>query len=143
LTGNPDVIPVALTHNLIHNKILHSEIGVLHITSQRIPRVPNDKKVVTVKAGDGIFLITAHYGFMETPNVLNVLSLARIEGPEFNIKETSFFLGRERLMPTRGIGMRSWRKNIFLFLSRNALDASTFYDIPAEQVIEVGIAVEF
>jgi len=143
LTGNPNVVPVSLTHNLNHNKVLHSEIGVLHFTSQRIPRVPNDKKVQVIKIGEGIFLITAHYGFMETPNVKNVLSLAGVEGPEFDSEVTSFFLGREMLVPTKGRGMATWRKNIFIFMSRNALDASAFYDIPAEQVMEVGIRMEF
>ena len=126
-----------------HNKILHSDIGVLHFTTRRVPRVPNDNKVEVMKAGNGISLITAHYGFMETPNVKNVLSLASVEGLNFDVGEASFFLGRERLVPTRGVGMSSWRKNLFLFMSRNALDASTFYDIPAEQVIEVGIGVKF
>ncbi|UCE66129.1 MAG: potassium transporter Kup [Candidatus Zixiibacteriota bacterium] len=143
LTGNPDVIPVGLTHNLAHNKILHSEIGILHFATQRVPRVPNDKKVTVFKAGEGLFLITARYGFMEIPNVGNVLSLARVEGVDFKIEKTSFFLGREMLVPTRGMGLISWRKNIFLFMSRNALDASTFYDIPVEQIIEVGVRLKF
>lgn len=143
LTGNPDVVPVALTHNLAHNKIVHSEIGILHFATERVPRVPNDKKVKVVKAGEGIFLITAHYGFMETPNVRNVLSLAGVEGPDFDIEKASFFLGREMLVPTKGTGMSSWRKNIFLFMSRNAMDASAFYDIPLGQVMEVGIRLEF
>jgi len=143
LAGNPDVIPAALTHNLEHNKILHSEIGILHFAAERIPRVPNDKKVSVVKVEKGIFLIIARYGFMETPNVRNVLSLAEVEGLNFDIEKTSFFLGRERLVPTKGKGLKSWRKNIFIFMSRNALDASTFYDIPAEQIIEVGVRLKF
>lgn len=143
LTGNPDVIPVGLTHNLAHNKILHSEIGILHFATRRVPRIPNDKKVSVSRVGEGLYIITATYGYMETPNVGNVLSLARVEGIDFKMEKTSFFLGREMLVPTKGTGLVNWRKNIFIFMSRNAMDASAFYDIPAEQVMEVGIRLKF
>ncbi len=142
LTGNPDVVPATLIHNLAHNKILHSEIAFLHFCTEEVPRVPNPQKVEIFKLGNGFFKIIAHYGFMESPSVRNILSLAREQGVDFNIDTTSFFLGREKLTMSKKPEMGLWRTKLFLFLSRNAQEPIAFYDIPADQVIEVGMRLE-
>jgi len=97
LTGNPDAVPSALVHNLAHNKVLHTEVAFLHFRTDPSPRVPNLEKVEVTKLGNSFFRIVARYGYMESPSIRNVLSLAREQGAEFDPDTTSFFLGREKL----------------------------------------------
>lgn len=142
LTGNPGVVPVALLHNLKHNKVLHSEIAFLHFQTERIPRVPNDRKVEVYKMGSGFYKITAHYGFMENPDIRNILSLAIEKGIDFKMEKISFFLGREKLTLGKKPAMSLWRIKLFSFMSRNALDVADFFHIPAGQVIELVVTLQ-
>ncbi|MFH1845860.1 MAG: potassium transporter Kup [bacterium] len=142
LSGNPDLIPPALLHNIEHNRDLHSRVALLHVAEVPVPRVPNAEKVELTKLSKNIHRIVAHYGYMESPNVPNILSLAREQGVEFDVNTTSFFLGRERLESTRGSGMALWRKRLFAFMSRNALDIIAFFGIPADRVVEVGVRLK-
>ncbi len=140
MSGNPDSVPVALLHNLKHNKILHSEVAMLHIdTSSELPRVPNDQKVDVVKIGGGCYQVTAHYGFMEEPRISNLISLAREKGMDFDLEKTAFFLGRIKFMHSEEPQMPRWQSRIFTFLSRNELDAASYFDIPSSQVIDLGV----
>ncbi len=142
LSGNPDVVPPALLHNLTHNRVLHSNVGILHVTNEAVPRVPNDRKVEVTKLGRGLNTIIAHYGYMEVPDITNILSLARELGLEFDVESTSFFLGREKLVSERGRGMALLRKRLFAYMSRNALDVTTFFGIPVSRVMEVGVQLK-
>jgi KUP system potassium uptake protein len=143
LTGNPDRVPQAIVQNVNHNKILHSDIAILHFKTEDIPRVPNFEKIDAEKLSlSGFYRITAHHGFMETPKIETILALAREKGVEFKLENTSFFLGRVKLIIGDHPKMSLWRSNLFLFLSKNSMDASSFYDIPSNQVIEVGVQFE-
>jgi KUP system potassium uptake protein len=142
LSGNPHVVPAALIHNLHHNKILHSEIALLHFKSEDVPRVSSLEKVDAEKLGGGFFRIVAHFGFMEEPKIENVFALAREKGLEFKFDSASFFLGREKLSIGKKPRMARWRCNLFLLMSRNAADASSFFQIPPDRVIEVGVQLE-
>jgi KUP system potassium uptake protein len=143
LTGNPDRAPQAIVQNVNHNKILHSDIAILHFKTEDIPRVPNFKKIDTEKLSlSGFYKITAHHGFMETPKIETILALAREKGVEFKLENTSFFLGRVKLIIGDKPKMSVWRSNLFLFLSKNSMDASSFFGIPSNQVIEVGVQFE-
>jgi KUP system potassium uptake protein len=143
LTGNPDRIPQAIIQNLNHNKILHSDIAILHFQTEDIPRVPNFEKIDAEKLSlSGFYRITAHHGFMETPKIEAILALAREKGVEFKLENTSFFLGRVKLIIGDKPKMSLWRSNLFLFLSKNSMDASSFFGIPSDQVIEVGVQFE-
>jgi KUP system potassium uptake protein len=141
LTGNPDNVPAALLHNLAHNKVLHSEVAFLHFVIEDVPRVPNNLKVEAEKLGSGFYRITARYGFMEEPKIQNVLSLAREKGLELREDELSYFVGQERLLFGDRPKMNRWAARLFRILSRNALDAAEFFNIPSDQVIEVGVQV--
>jgi len=142
LTGNPDRVPQALVQNVNHNKILHSDIAILHFKTEDIPRVPNFEKIDAEKLLGGFYRITAHHGFMETPTMENILTLAREKGVEIKLEDASFFLGREKLIIGDKPKMGLWRSNLFLFLSKNSMDASSFFGIPSNQVIEVGVQFE-
>jgi KUP system potassium uptake protein len=142
LTRSHDIVPAALMHNLKHNKILHSEVFFLNIRTEEIPRVPNFEKIEAEKLGAGLYRIIAHYGFMEEPKINTIFALARGKGVNLDMKEASFFLGREKLSISEHPEMWRWRSQLFLFLSRNAMDAAAFFDIPSDQVIEVGVQLE-
>ncbi len=142
LTSNPNTVPSALAQNVKHNHVIHSDTALLHITTEDVPRVPNTDKVTVEKLPTGLYRIIARYGFMEQPRVENILAFCREQGLEFKPEETSYFLGREKLRLAVKPGMQRWRAALFLFMSRNAMDASTFFDIPAENVIEVGVQLE-
>jgi KUP system potassium uptake protein len=142
MTGAPWGVPSALLHNLKHNKILHSETAFVHVVTEEVPRVPREEKVEVLELGSGFYRVTAHYGFMEEPNIPHVLAMAREKGLDFPLNEVSFFLGRERLLPGRKTVMSGWRTRLFGFMSRNALGPVSFYHIPPNQVIEVGAQLQ-
>jgi len=139
LTGKPGQVPAALLQNLKHNRILHDEVAFLHIIIENVPRVPNLQKVETEKLGRGIFRITAHYGFMEEPQVAKILSLLPGDVKQFSQEDTSFVLGRERLTMGDEPAMSRWRARLFGFMSRNATDPAAFFDLPPERIIEIGV----
>lgn len=141
LTANPDVIPVALLHNMRHNKILHAELALFHFSTERVPRVPNVRKVEVIRCGEGIYKVIARYGFMESPSIRQVFSLAHQQGFHFRLETTSFFLSREKIMTGMKSNMMRWRKRLYAFMVRNAISASGYYDLPSGQVIEIGMQV--
>jgi KUP system potassium uptake protein len=142
LAANPDRIPQALVQNLNHNKILHTEIMILNFKTDDIPRVPNFDKVEEEKLFGGVYRIVSHHGYMEAARIDTVLSLVREQGIDFKGEEASFFLGREKLVIGEKPRMHRWRSNLFLFMSTNAMDAGSFFGIPSDQVIEVGVQFE-
>jgi KUP system potassium uptake protein len=142
LSRSHDIVPAALMHNLKHNKILHSEVVFLNIRTEEIPRVPLIEKIEVEQLGAGLSCIIAHYGFMEEPKIGTIFALSRSKGVNLDMKEASFFLGREKLSIGEHPVMWRWRSHLFLFLARNAMDAAAFFDIPSDQVIEVGVQLE-
>jgi KUP system potassium uptake protein len=142
LTGAPDSTPPALVHNLAHNKVLHEQVVLLTIVTEEVPHVPTRERVQVVSLHDGFYRVTAHYGFMQDPNVLEVLANCQAEGLHLRLAATTFFLGRETLIPTDRPGMALWREKLFSFMSRNALRATAFFRLPPDQVFEVGAQVE-
>lgn len=142
MTGNSDGIPPALLHNLKHNKVLHERVILLTILTEEVPRVGREQRVELRELGSGFYRMIAHYGFMEDPNALYVLGLARTQGLELRLMETTFFLGRETLLPSKKPGMAIWRERLFAFMARNAQHATAFFRIPPNRVVEIGLQVE-
>jgi KUP system potassium uptake protein len=143
LTGNHDLVPAALMQNMKHNNILHSDVIFLSVGTEAIPRVSNFEKIEVEKLGAGIHRIIAHYGFMEQPNIDTIFALSRQKGLKLEMKDASFFLGREKLGISNKPKMSRWRSSLFIFLSKNSLDASSYFGIPSRQVIEVGVQLDF
>lgn len=142
LTGTPHTVPVALAKNVKHNRVIHSQTILLHFRVDDIPRVPNLEKIKTEKLGGGFFRIIARYGFMEDFRLDNVLDLAREQGVDIDKESTTFFIGREKLVTGEKPKFLRWRANLFIFLSRNAADAGSFFNLPGDQVVEVGVRLE-
>jgi KUP system potassium uptake protein len=139
LTGSRNAIPVALVKNVRHNRVVHNRTILLHFRAESVPRVPNLEKLKTEKLGSGFHRIVARYGFMEDPRLETVLSLARGQGLDLNPEETSFYIGRENLVLDDASAMARWRANLFIFMTRNAADATSFFSLPPERVIEIGV----
>ena len=143
MTSNPDGAPPAMLHHFKHNKVLHEQVVLLAIQTRHIPEIPSTGRIEkVVELGNGFYQVVAVYGFMQTPNVIEVLELCREAGLETNAADTSFFLGRETLVISDKRGMAKWRKVLFAFMSRNARPANTFFQIPPNRVVELGTQIE-
>lgn len=142
MTSRLDMVPVPLLHNLKHNKVLHQRIVLLHVVTANIPRVPPDRRLVLRDLGDNFHTIVAEYGFMQQPNVPRVLHRCAALGLAFNMMETSFFVGRVKIVPARHSSFGRIRSNLFEIMHRNALTATDFFRIPPNRVIELGSQAE-
>ena len=142
LSGNPQGVPIALLHNLKHNKVLHERVAILTIVTDEVPHVAGDKRVVIDKLAEDIHRVVGHYGFMEEPSVPELLELCAKQGLQLKPMETTFFLSRETIIASPMHGMALWRERLFAVMSRNAQRATTFFRLPANRVVELGIQVE-
>jgi KUP system potassium uptake protein len=138
LTGDPDTAPAALMHNLKHNQVLHEQIIVLTVKTLSMPRAPASERVHVEDFLPDVKRVTLKFGFMETPNVVKALTEARKHGLKFDIMKTSFFLSRRTIVPSEKSGMPLWQDHLFIFLARNATNATDFFHIPSGRAVELG-----
>ncbi|MDP3661190.1 potassium transporter Kup [Phenylobacterium sp.] len=141
LTSDPEVAPVALMHNLKHNKVLHDRNVILTIRTAETPRVKDEDRILIEPINEDFTKVTVAFGFMESPNIPRALGLCRKQGLKFDIMATSFFLGRRSVVPSAQSGMPLWQDKIFIFLMRNAANPTDFYKIPPGRVVELGTQV--
>jgi KUP system potassium uptake protein len=142
MTSNPEGVPPALLHNLKHNRVLHEQVVLLTILSEEVPHVSPEERVEVVPLEQGFVRVIARYGFMEHPGISDILKRCREQGLQFQLMSTSFFLGRETLIPAKKPGMAVWREALFSWMSRNARSATSFFRIPPNRVVELGAQVE-
>jgi KUP system potassium uptake protein len=142
LTSDQGGAPVVLLHHLKHNKVLHRQVVLLSILSADVPEVDDAARVQVTTLEHGFFRIIATYGFMETPNVPAILAAAEGHGIRARPLETTYYLGRERIMATGPARMMRWRKKLFGFMARNARSATEFFGIPPNRVVELGAQIE-
>ncbi|HXI65988.1 MAG TPA: potassium transporter Kup [Gemmatimonadales bacterium] len=140
--GTTDGTPPALVHNLAHNKVLHERVVFLTMVTDDVPHVAPPERVKVKPLGKGFYSVIARYGFMDDPDIEDVLAACGVKSLDIPITGTTFFLGRETLVASDRPGMARWREQLFAFMSRNALRATAFFKIPADQVFEVGAQVE-
>ena len=141
LTGDPDSAPTALLHSLKHFKVLHEMNVFLTVITSDTPRVDPSERVVLAWIGKSFARMTIRYGFMERPNVPQALALARKLGLTFDIMSTSFFLSRRALRASATVGMPLWQDALFIALAKSANDASGYFRIPTDRVVEIGAQV--
>ncbi|MDH5298060.1 MAG: KUP/HAK/KT family potassium transporter, partial [Desulfobulbaceae bacterium] len=142
LSVSPVGTPMALLNYLKHNDALPERVILLSIVASDKPYVPRAERLAITALDHGFHRLVANYGFMETPKMPEILALATQNGLPLDAYSTSFYIGRETILAGTGPGMASWRKRLFAFLSRNAWNASTFFGIPSERVLELGSQVE-
>ena len=120
MTANPEGTPIALLHNLKHNKVLHERNVILTILTDDVPQVNPAKRLETTRLGAGFHRLIAHYGFMEEPNVPELLAGAQLDDEPVKMNKSTFFLSRESIVPTRSVTMARWRQWLFALMARNA-----------------------
>jgi KUP system potassium uptake protein len=142
LTGHPEGVPPALLHNIKHNKVLHQKVVLLTVLTEEVPRVETTDRLEVEELGQGFFRMRIRYGFMEEPNVPTVLENAAAQGLEVDPAQTSYFIGRERLLATSRPGMALWREHLFAVLALNAVGATAYFGLPPNRVVELGAQIE-
>ncbi len=143
LTATPDATPHALLHNLNHNKVLHERVVFLTVQIRDVPWVAFEERVTCERLGHGCWRVRVRYGFMNRPDVTSALELCSALGLQLEPMETSFFLSRQKIVPTEGgAGMALWRDRVFAAMARNAGNVTDYFNIPANRVIELGTRVQ-
>ncbi|RFB67510.1 MULTISPECIES: potassium transporter Kup [unclassified Herbaspirillum] len=143
MTGNINTVPVALLHNLKHNRILHERVFFLKISIWDVPYVSDEERLTLKDLGGNVYLLRAAFGFKEAPEVSKVLDLTSSQfGIEFELMDTSFFLARDTVVPSKLLGMSLWREQLFAWMYQNGAKPSDFFHIPANRVVELGTKVE-
>jgi KUP system potassium uptake protein len=140
--SDPAATPPALLHNLKHNKVLHERVVFLVVETANVPHVLSRERARVEELGNGFFRVTLRYGFMEEPDVPQALSELAPTGLIFKHLETTYFLGRETLIPTDKPGMAPWRERLFTVMHRNARTATSFFCLPPNRVVELGAQIE-
>jgi KUP system potassium uptake protein len=144
MTSDPDGAPLVLLHHLKHNKVLHEQVVLLSVLNATVPEIPESERIQITPLKENFWRIKARYGFMETPNVPNILARSKDAGIKSEKLHTTYYLGRERLIPNPHSRARlaSWRKKLFVFMSRNSRSATEFFGIPSNRVVELGAQIE-
>ncbi len=142
LTQFPDLTPPSFIQNVRHNKVLHEQLVFLTATTARVPTVTGSHHLRVEPLAKGIRRVVVQYGFMETPDLTRLLETCRSVGLDVDLTQATFFLSRVNSLATPKPGMALWRERLFVFLSRNSQRASSFFHIPSEQVVEIGVVVE-
>jgi KUP system potassium uptake protein len=147
MTSNVGSAPPVLLHHLKHNKILHERVLLVSVLTEEIPSVSRADRIRASALGEGFYQVVGRYGFMETPDVPAILeALPHLAPPSVPLvlkpMETSFYLGRETLIPTGPAPMARWRKKLFVVMARNAQTASAFFGLPPNRVVEMGAQIE-
>ena len=138
---NPDAAPAALLHNFKHAKIVHDKVVVLTVVTDRTPEVPDEERMSVRDCGLGFYQVLAHYGFMQTPDVPELMRRCRTMGAEIS-DDISYYLSRETLRQTGRSGQSAWRTSLFSFMSRNSHSVTDYFGIPPNRVVELGMQVE-
>jgi len=139
LTGARRGIPHALLHNLRHNGALHSRVVLATILTEDVPFVPPEHRVLAQPLGKGFFRILFRYGFMEQPDLPRAIGEGKLP---IDMEATSFFVARESLVPGSAVGFSRWRQSLFVSMVRNAANATDFFTIPADRVVELGVQIK-
>jgi KUP system potassium uptake protein len=141
MTGNLDFVPNALLHNLKHNKVLHEQVFFVTVRNLDVPQADPGDRARAEEAVPGIYKVTLFYGFMESPNVPRALESLAAQRIEFKPMQTSYFVGRETVVPASVPKLRFIRRWVFLFMARNAVSATEFFRIPSDRVVELGVRI--
>jgi KUP system potassium uptake protein len=142
LTADSEAVPTTLLHVLKHFKVLHDRILLVTIVNADVPRVPDAERTeVHVLKAKELYQVTLHYGFMENPDILNALKLLERHGLQFEMPDTTFFLGKSTIAPAARRGLFTWRRAVFRWMQRNAPSAGEYFGLPPDRVVELGTLI--
>jgi KUP system potassium uptake protein len=142
MTTRSRVTPPALMQNVRHNKILHEHVLVVTITTENVPHIPSDQQIEVKPLKEAIHHVSIRYGFMDRPDVPGAIRQCSAHGLSVPLEDTTFFLSRLTFIATPKPGMALWREQLFVFLARNSQRTSSYFRIPPDKAIEIGLAIE-
>jgi len=142
LVPNDRIVPTALLHNLKHNHVLHERVVLMKVETKDIPHVADEQRLELAHLHHNFHTVTVNYGFMDEPNIPRALAQLRLMQFRFNLLETSFFVGREKVVASKDVGLWRWRKRLFIFMHRTMLSATEYFRVPTNRVVELGGQIE-
>jgi KUP system potassium uptake protein len=142
MVSAPDFAPPALVQNVRHNKMVHEDLVFLTVQTVRVPQLPVDEQVRVERINEHVFRVTVRHGFMQVPDIPRVLPTCKAAGVSVPLEDTTFFLSRVNALATPRPGMAIWRERLFMFLEKISQRASSYFRLPADRVVEIGIVVE-
>jgi KUP system potassium uptake protein len=143
LTAHIDYVPVAMLHNLKHNRVMHERIFFLKMSTWDVPYVNDSERITMRDLGGQVYLVRAVYGFKETPDINSILALLeKQENLKFDLMDTSFFISKDTIIPSVSPGMALWQESLFSWMMQNAAKPSDFFKIPTNRLVELGAKVE-
>jgi KUP system potassium uptake protein len=142
MTSNSGRAPIALLHSLKHYQAIHQRVIFMTLTTEDEPWVPDERRVEVENLGEGFWRVTGRFGFMQKPDVPELLAQCGSSGLDVQAENATFFLGREIIVPSANPGMARWREHLFAFASKLAQQPATYFQIPIGRVIELGQQVE-
>ncbi|HZL58691.1 MAG TPA: potassium transporter Kup [Stellaceae bacterium] len=143
MTANPELVPAALLHNLKHNKVLHERVVLMKVETEDVPHIANDQRLEVHDLAHNFYTVTVRYGFGDAPNIPRALAQLRLLRFKVNLMETSFFIGREKVVIGKSSpGFWRWRKRLFIFMQTTMINATEFFRIPSNRVVELGGQIE-
>jgi KUP system potassium uptake protein len=143
MSGSRVGTPLALLHNLRHNKVLHEQVVLLTVRTEEVPYLANVKdRVALEKLDEGFWRAQIHFGFIEKPDVPSALARIKDADLRFDPMRTTYFIGRETILATRKLGLSTWRGSLFAWMTRNAGDVTSYFCLPPNGVVELGARVE-
>jgi KUP system potassium uptake protein len=142
LTADVGTVPNALLHNLKHNKVLHANNLFVTVRNHEVPWVGMDKRIEIDALGHDCWQVVINYGFKNDPDVPKALQQIKGRGCEMEVMSTSYFLSRDTVVPTLGVGMAPWREKLFAQMHHNASAAADFLNLPNNAVVELGSKIE-
>ncbi|MBM3348571.1 MAG: potassium transporter Kup [Betaproteobacteria bacterium] len=143
LTPHIDFVPAAMLHNLKHNHVMHDRVFFLKLSTWDVPFVRDEDRLSLKDLGGNVYVVRSVHGFKETPDINKVLDLITKQyGLPFDLMDTTFFLARDAITPSKSPGMAVWRERLFAWMMQNAAKPSDFYNIPANRLVELGAKVE-
>jgi KUP system potassium uptake protein len=142
MSPNLDIVPTAMLHNLKHNKVLHERVVLMKVLTEDIPHVTDDHRLEIGHLSHNFHTVTVRYGFMDAPNIPRALAQCRLQQFHFNLMETSFFIGREKIVIGKRARFGQWRKRLFILMYSTMLSATEFFRIPTNRVVELGGQIE-
>ncbi len=141
MTREQKGVPPVLLHHLKHNEVLHQNVILLSVVAERVPEVSLESQIEVIDLGTGVYRMILRHGFMSAPNITQALSAIKLGDQPINLARTSFYFGRETILPTGRGRMARWRKKLFAIMSRNATPATAFFGVPPNRVVELGTQV--
>jgi KUP system potassium uptake protein len=143
MSGNSKGTPLALLHNLKHNKVLHEQVVLLTVVTEEAPYIPRPEHRAEIeKLAGGFWRVRLHFGFMERPDVPAALAEINNRGLRFHPMRTTFFIGRETVLSTNRPDLSRWRGALFAWMTRNTGDVTSYFNLPPNGVVELGARVE-